>query len=117
MHKIKFAAAAAFFSLSALSNSAFAFYYHTDAECRTLGDIAEQMVKDRQYGKSYRTALSEIDLALKTMKTETRQNGTAEMKYIAKTIYVDMQQLSPEGARKLIAVSCVMDSDNLKKNK
>lgn len=104
-----------FIFLFFISQQSFAFYEHPDTECRVLGEIAKAMVIDRSNGISYASTLSSAGVALSSLNGRTRREGMQEMTSIINLIYIKMPQLSPDGAYKLVALSCVYDSNKIRK--
>jgi hypothetical protein len=98
------------------SDPAFAFYEHTDAECRRLGDLASEVVGARERGLTYAAALAMVD-PTGTARTADQRRTAQEAAYVVKLVYRDMPRLSSEGAYKVVALSCVADSDNVRRRR
>lgn len=73
--------------------------------CDGIGAIGQRMVYDRDSGISYRAQRERIPVLARGLPDSAAMQRM--LREIAKTVYVDMPQLSPEGAYKLFKLMCL----------
>ena|ERR1035437_9486518 len=73
--------------------------------CEMLSSLAKGIAEDRDNGTPYKTEVAKLKAAAKDLPSSM---GIMEFsKSAAKTIYIDMPKLTPEGAYKLHYVACM----------
>lgn len=73
--------------------------------CDALGTTAQRFAQDRNNGISYKEQRGRIQRA--AVGTADPQSTLKLFDGVARTVYIDMPQLTPEGAYKFVRVACM----------